>query len=67
MQVLAKTLRSHRTGLLNRYDHPISTGPLECINRKIGALPRRVYSYRNYEHLKERLLTLQHTKFSLQG
>ena len=67
MQVMAKTLRKHRRGLLNWYDHPISTGPLEGINNKIGALQRRAYGYRNYEHLKERLLTLHHTKHILQG
>jgi transposase len=67
MQTMAKTLRQHRRGLLNWYDHPISTGPLEGINNKIGALQRRAYGYRNYEHLKERLLTLHHTKYALQG
>jgi len=67
MQVMAKTLRQHRRGPLNWYDHPISTGPLEGINNKIGALQRRAYGYRNYEHLKERLLTLHHTKYTLQG
>jgi transposase len=67
MQTMAKTLRGHRTGLLNWYDHPISTGPLEGINNKIGALQRRAYGYRNYEHLKERLLTLHHTKYTLRG
>jgi transposase len=67
MHVMAKTLRQHRRGLLNWYDHPLSTGPLEGINNKIGALQRRAYGYRNYEHLKERLLTLHHTKYTLQG
>ena len=67
MPVMAKTLRQHRRGLLNWYDHPLSTGPLEGINNKIGALQRRAYGYRNFEHLKERLLTLHHTKYALQG
>ena len=67
MLTMAKTLRTHRRGLLNWYDHRISTGPLEGINNKIGALQRRAYGYRNYEHLKERLLTLHHAKFMLQG
>ena len=67
MLTMAKTLRTHRRGLLNWYDHPISTGPLEGINNKIGALQRRAYGYRNYEHLKEKLLTLHHTKFIRQG
>ncbi len=67
MQTMAKTLRQHRRGLLNWYDHPFSTGPLEGINNTIGALKRRAYGYRNYQHLKERLLTLHHTKYTLQG
>jgi transposase len=45
MQVMAKTLQIHRCGHLNWYDHPISTGPLEGFNNKIGALLRRVYGY----------------------
>ena len=67
LHTMSKTLKAHRTGLLNWYDEPISTGPLEGINNKIGALQRRAYGYRNYEHLKQRLLTLHHTKFSLIG
>ena len=67
LHTMSKTLKAHRTGILNWYDEPISTGPLEGINNKIGALQRRAYGYRNYEHLKQRLLTLHHTKFSLIG
>lgn len=67
LQTMAKTLQAHRTGLLNGYLAPISTGPLEGINNKIGALQRRAYGYRNYEHFKQRLLTLHHAKFVLNG
>ena len=67
LKTMAKTLRTHRRGLLNWYIDPISTGPLEGINNKIGALQRRAYGYRNYEHFKQRLLTLHHTKFVLNG
>ena len=67
MQVMAKTLRQHRRGLLNWYDHPISTGPLEGLNYTIRALQRRAYGYRNHEHLKERRLPLHHTKYTPQG
>lgn len=67
MQTIAKTLRAHRQGLLNWYVEPISSGPIEGINNKIGALQRRAYGYRNYEHLKLRLLTLHHAKYSLTG
>lgn len=67
LHVMANTLRLHRSGLLNWYDHPLSTGPLEGINNKIGALQRRAYGLRNFEHLTERLLTLHHAKYMLQG
>lgn len=67
LHVMANTLRMYRSGLLNWYDHPLSTGPLEGINNKIGALQRQAYGYRNFEHLKERILTLHHTKYSLLG
>jgi len=67
LHTMAKTLRRHRRGLLNWYDHPLSTGPLEGVNNKIGALQRRAYGYRNYEQHKEKLLTLHNTKFTLQG
>ena len=67
LQTISKTFLEHKTRLLNWYDEPISTGPLEGINNKIGALQRRAYGYRNYEHLVLRLLTLHHTKFILKG
>ncbi len=67
LQSMAKTLLAHRAGLLNWYLHPISSGPIEGINNKVGALQRRAYGYRNYEHFKQRLLTLHHTKFTLKG
>lgn len=67
LQTMSKTLLRHRTGLLNWYHDPISSGPIEGINNKIGALQRRAYGYRNYEHFKQRLLTLHHTKFMLNG
>ncbi|MFO1041057.1 MAG: ISL3 family transposase [Planctomycetaceae bacterium] len=67
LKTMAKTLRAHRQGLLNWYLEPISSGPIEGINNKIGAMQRRAYGYRNYEHLKQRILTLHHTKFTLRG
>ena len=67
LHTMSKTLQAHAYGLLNWYREPISTGPLEGINNKIGALQRRAYGYRNYEHLKQRLLTLHHTRFTLNG
>jgi transposase len=48
LQTMANTLEGHRTGILNWYDFPISTGPLEGINNKIGALQRMAYGYRDH-------------------
>ena len=67
LKTMSKTLRGHRSGLLNWYIYPISSGPIEGINNKIGALQRRAYGYRNYEHLKQRLLALHHTSYFLKG
>jgi len=67
LRTMSHTLRGHRGGLLNWYDHPISTGPLEGTNNKIGLLQRRAYGYRRYDHFKLRLLTLHHAKFTLAG
>ena len=67
LQTMSKTLRTHRQGLLNWYIHSISSGPIEGLNNKIGALQRRAYGYRNYEHLKQRILTMHHTKFTIIG
>ena len=64
---MSHTLRRYRVGLLNWYDHPISTSPLEGTNNKIGLLQRRAYGYRRYDHFKLRLLTLHHAKFTLAG
>lgn len=67
LKTMANTLRSYQTAVLNWYDEPISTGPLEGTNNKIGWLQRRAYGYRNYAHFRERLLTLHHTRSKLVG
>ena len=72
LQTMAKPLQAHRNGLLNGDDEPIripasGCGPLEGINNKIEALQRRAYGYRNDEHLKQRRLTLHHTKHTITG
>ena len=67
LKTMSKTLRGHRSRLLNWYIYPISSGPIEGINNKIGALQRRAYGYRNYEHFKQRLLALHHTRYCLKG
>ena len=67
LHTMAKSLRTHRAGLLAWYDHPISTGPLEGINNKIKLLQHRAYGDRNKEHFRLRILTLHHTGHRLTG
>jgi transposase len=50
LQTMANTLEGHRTGILNWYDFPISTGRLEGINNKIGALQRMAYGQGQRAH-----------------
>ena len=65
LQTMAKTLQAYRTGILNWYDFQISSGPLEGINNKIGALQRMAYGYRNYDYFIDKLYALHVAKFAL--
>lgn len=67
MQTMANTLEGHRTGILNWYDFPISTGRLEGINNKIGALQRSAYGYRDRDYFIAKLYALHLAKFALIG
>ena len=67
MQTMANTLEGHRTGILNWYDFPISTGRLEGINNKIGALQRSAYGYRDRDYFIAKLYALHLAKFELIG
>ena len=63
----ARTLKTHRAGILNGYDHPISTGPLEGTNNKIKLFQRQAYGYRDLPFFKLKLLALHHTQHALVG
>jgi transposase len=67
LQTMANTLEGHRTGILNWYDFPISTGRLEGINNKIGALQRMAYGYRDRDYFIAKLYALHLAKFELIG
>lgn len=64
---MANTLEGHRNGILNWYDYPISTGPLEGINNKIGALQRMAYGYKDKDYFIAKLYGLHLAKFALIG
>ena len=63
----AKTLAGHAFGILNYYDYPISTGPLEGTNNKIKTLQRQAYGYRDMEFFKLKIFALHEAKYALIG
>lgn len=64
---MANTLEGYRIGILNWYDYPISSGPIEGINNKIGALQRMAYGYRDKDYFIAKLYALHLAKFALIG
>ena len=64
---MANTLSRHSFGLLNWYDYPISTGPLEGTNNKIKTMKRQAYGYRDMEFFKLKIMALHETKYALVG
>lgn len=57
-------LKSHRTGILNWFKHPISTGPLEGMNNKIKVLKRKAYGYRDMEFFNLKILDLHRARYA---
>jgi transposase len=64
---MASTFQMHRTGLLNYYRCPISTGPLEGVNNKIKTLQRQAYGYRDQEFFRLRIYSIHLAKYALIG
>jgi transposase len=64
---MAKTIQGHKYGLLNWYDYPISTGPLEGTNNKIKTLQRKAYGFRDKDFFKLKIFALHETKYALVG
>ena len=67
LQQFAKTLLGHRTGLLNWYEHPISTGPLEAANNKLKLLQRRAFGYRDLDFFTLKILSMHNCRYALVG
>jgi transposase len=63
----ANKLAGHYTGLLNYFDHRITTAKVEGINNKIKVLKRRAYGYRDTQYFKLRIYFLHETRYALVG
>jgi transposase len=64
---LAKTIRGHRSGLLNWYLYSISTGPLEGTNTKLRVMQRQAYGFRDHEFFQLKIYQLHKAKHALVG
>jgi transposase len=64
---VGKTLAAYAFGILNWYDHPISSGPMEGTNNKIKVMKRMAYGYRDMDFFKLRILAIHEAKYALTG
>jgi transposase len=64
---IGKTLAACKFGILNWYDHPISSGPIEGTNNKIKVMKRMAYGYRDMPFFKLRILAIHEAKYALTG
>ena len=64
---MAKTLRTHASGILSYADFPITSGKLEGINNKIKTLTKRSYGFHDENFFILKLLSLHHSKYKLLG
>lgn len=64
---MGKTMAGHRSGILNWYDHPISSGPMEGTNNKIKNMKRQAYGYRDQEFFKLRIMGIHEAKYARTG
>ena len=67
LKQFADTLQAHQEGILNYYDHRISTGPLEGTNNKIKTMQRQAYGFRDTEFFKLKILGLHESHYALVG
>ena len=64
---MAKTLATHRSGIMAWYDHPISSAKLEGTNNKIKTMKRQAYGYRDQEFFRLRILGIHESKYAQTG
>jgi transposase len=67
LQKFAETLVEHRRGILNYYQCPITTGPLEGTNNKIKTMQRQAYGFRDHDFFKIKIFALHETHYALVG
>ncbi len=64
---MGKTLGAYSTGLLNYFDHRITSGAVEGLVNKIKTLKRQAYGFRDAKCFKLRLYHLHTQRYALAG
>jgi transposase len=64
MKKFANSLLAHKSGILNYFLHPISTGKVEGINNKIKVLKRKAYGFRDMEYFHLKILSMNHIRYA---
>ena len=64
---IGKTISKHSYGILNWFDHRISSGPLEGTNNKIKTLKRIAYGFRDLEFFKLRIKAIHRAAHAFTG
>ena len=67
MMKMAKTLRTHASGILAYADHHITSAKLEGINNKIKTLTKCSYGFHDENFFILKLLSLQNSRYKLLG
>ncbi len=63
----ANMIADHKVGILNYFNFPVTTGPVEGIDNKIKVLKRKAYGYRDVEYFKLRIYFLHESRYALIG
>ncbi len=67
LRKMAGTVAMFKFGILNWYDHPVSSGRLEGTNNKIKVFKRMAYGYRDVEFFKPRIMAIHEAKYAFNG
>ena len=67
LKQMAKTLKQHGWGILNYFEHPLTSGLVEGLNNKIKVMLRKQYGLRDQEYLELKLLNIQSARLALIG
>ena len=67
MNTLAKTLKTYSFGLLNYFEHPISSGMMEGLNNKIATMIKQAYGFRDMDYFKLKVKAIHESRYALLG